>query len=68
MNIWEKRFNSSEIIINYPEYLKINSEIISAQRNFLVNKNKEELLLDEAIVKKHLRLLDLQEEKLKISL
>ncbi|SFI12210.1 Na+/H+ antiporter [Halpernia frigidisoli] len=68
MDIWERRFNSSEIIINYPEYLKIYSEILAEQRNFLVSKNKEELLLDEEIIKKHLRLLDLQEEKLKLSL
>lgn len=64
---WQRRLNSSEIIINYSEYQKIYSDIISTQRNWLIDKNRQELLLNEEIIKKHIRLLDLQEEKLKIS-
>ncbi|MGS0749121.1 Na+/H+ antiporter [Halpernia sp. GG3] len=64
---WQRRMNSSEIIINYSEYQRIYSDIISTQRNWLIDKNRQELLLNEEIIKKHIRLLDLQEEKLKIS-
>lgn len=65
-HIWENRVNSSEIIINYPEYQQIFADILDHQRNWLINKNREELLLDEEIVRKHLRLLDLQEERLSL--
>jgi len=58
--------NSSEIIINYKEYQNIYSEVIDTQKKWLINKNRKELLLDEEIIRKHLRLLDLQEEKMNI--
>ena len=67
LETWERRLNSSEIIINYPEYQRIYSDIISTQRKWLIDKNRNELLLNEEIIKKHIRLLDLQEEKLKIN-
>ena len=63
---WENRINSSEIIINYPEYQQIFADILEHQRMWLINKNREELLLDEEIVRKHLRLIDLQEERLSL--
>jgi len=61
---YENQLRSSEIIINYAEYRKIYIDILETQRMWLINKNREELLLDEEIIKKHLRLLDLQEERL----
>lgn len=66
LEIWEKKLNSSEIIINYDQYQKIFSDIITTQKEFLIAKNRKELLLDDEIIRKHLRLLDLQEEKLNI--
>ena len=63
---WENKINSSEIIINYPEYQQIFADILQHQRMWLINKNREELLLDEEIVRKHLRLIDLQEERLSL--
>lgn len=66
LQIWENRVNSSEIIINFPEYHLIYSDIIETQRQWLIHKNKEELLLDEEIIRRHIRLLDLQEEKLSL--
>lgn len=66
LTIWETRLNSSEIIINYKEYQNIYSEVIDTQKKWLINKNRKELLLDEEIIRKHLRLLDLQEEKMNI--
>jgi CPA1 family monovalent cation:H+ antiporter len=61
---YENQLRSSEIIINYAEYRKIYIDILETQRIWLINKNREELLLDEEIIRKHLRLLDLQEERL----
>ena len=66
LTVWETRLNSSEIIINYKEYQSIYSEIIDTQKKWLTDKNRKELLLDEEIIRKHLRLLDLQEEKMNI--
>ncbi|WP_306429382.1 hypothetical protein [Sphingobacterium sp. E70] len=61
---YENQLTSSEIIINYAEYRKIYIDIIETQRMWLINKNREELLLDEEIIRKHLRILDLQEERM----
>jgi len=66
LQMWENRMNSSEIILNYHEYRTIYSDILETQRQWLINKNREELLLDEAIIRRHIRLLDLQEEKLNL--
>lgn len=63
---YEHQLSSSEIIINYTEYRNIYIDILETQRNWLINKNRKELLLDEEIIKKHLRLLDLQEERLNL--
>ncbi len=61
---YENQLSSSEIILNYEEYRHIYIDILNTQRNWLIHKNREELLLDENIIRKHLRLLDLQEERL----
>ncbi|WP_234110053.1 Na+/H+ antiporter [Chryseobacterium sp. R2A-55] len=66
LQIWENRVNSSEIIFNYDEYRDINTAILEEQRKWLIAKNRSELLLDEEIIRRHLRLLDLQEEKLNL--
>ena len=52
------------VILNFPEYLEIYLDIINQQREWLISKNREEILLDEEIIRKHLKMLDLQEEKL----
>ena len=64
LQIWENRVNSSEVILNFPEYREIYLDIINQQREWLISKNREEILLDEEIIRKHLKMLDLQEEKL----
>ena len=38
LETWERQLNSSEIIINYPEYQRIYADIISAQRKWLIKK------------------------------
>ena len=64
LQAWENRVNSSEVILNFPEYREIYLDIINQQREWLISKNREEILLDEEIVRKHLKMLDLEEEKL----
>ncbi len=66
LNIWENRVNSSEVIIDFPHYREIYLDIIESQRNWLIDKNRQELLLDEEIIRKHLRMLDLKEGKLRM--
>jgi len=61
---YENQLSSSEIILSFDEYRNIYLDILDTQRMWLIHKNREELLLDEEIIRKHLRLLDLQEEKL----
>ncbi|MEC5393909.1 Na+/H+ antiporter [Bergeyella sp. RCAD1439] len=61
---WEKRLESTEIIFHLEEYRKIHLDVLNSQRAYLLRRNSEELLLDEEIIRKHLRYLDLQEEKL----
>lgn len=63
---WEKSLKSSEIIFNYEEYKKIYFDVLETQRQWLISKNREDLYLDEDIIRKHLRLLDLQQEKMLI--
>ncbi|MDQ1150889.1 Na+/H+ antiporter [Sphingobacterium zeae] len=65
---YENQVSSSEIIVNFREYRNIYIDIINEQRKWLIKKNRNELLLDEEIIRKHLRLLDLQEERLSIKL
>ena len=64
LQTWENLVNSSEVIVNFPEYREIYLDIINQQREWLISKNREEILLDEEIIRKHLKMLDLQEEKL----
>lgn len=64
LQTWENRVNSSEVILSFPEYREIYLDIINQQREWLISKNREEILLDEEIVRKHLKMLDLEEEKL----
>ncbi|WP_312792131.1 Na+/H+ antiporter [Sphingobacterium sp.] len=61
---YETQLSSSEIILNFAEYRKIYIDILETQRIWLIKKNREELLLDEEIIRKHLRLIDLQEERM----
>lgn len=67
LSSWESRSSSAEIIINYDEYRNIYLDILESQRQWLLQKNRDELLLDEGIIRKHLRYIDLQEERLLIS-
>lgn len=39
-------------------------ELLSEQRQWLINKNKEDLTLDEDIIRRHFHYLDIEEEKL----
>ncbi|RXK60568.1 Na+/H+ antiporter [Lacibacter luteus] len=43
----------------------IYKELLNKQRQWLLKKNKEEKLLDEDIIRRHLHILDIEEEKLR---
>jgi hypothetical protein len=58
-----KILRSSRLSLIMPNTVKSIS-ISLKHSEFDINKNREELLLDEEIIRKHLRLLDLQEERL----
>jgi CPA1 family monovalent cation:H+ antiporter len=65
----EKKWQDSSILaenIVMAEACKvIYLDILSQQRQWLLNKNKQEVHLDEDIIRKHLVSLDLEEEKLR---
>lgn len=61
---WEQKVNNTEPSFLSPEYRRIYLDILESQRQWLIKKNKEDALLDEEIIRRHLRFLDLEEEKL----
>lgn len=61
---WQDTSHLAEDVIMAEACKVIYLDILSQQRQWLMNKNKEEATLDEDIVRKHLLLLDLEEEKL----
>ena len=46
-------------------YLICSSDILNQQRQWLLLKNKSEIMLDEDIIRRHLYYPDLEEEKLR---
>lgn len=67
MTAWERRLSSSQVILQFSEYRKIYLDVLETQRQWLIKKNRSELLLDEEIIRKHLRGLDLEEEKIDLT-
>lgn len=43
----------------------IYQDLLNQQRQWLINKNKEDQTLDEAIIRRHIHYLDIEEEKLR---
>ncbi len=62
---WQDSSVLAENIIMAEACKVIYLDILSLQRQWLLNKNKEEVHLDEDIIRKHLISLDLEEEKLR---
>ncbi len=48
------------------EYKTVYLDILEKQRQWLLQKNKDEQLMDENIIRKHLLRLDIEEEKFKV--
>jgi CPA1 family monovalent cation:H+ antiporter len=62
---WKSHGHSGEDIALEASNRSIYLDMIEVQRQWLLNKNKEEKTLNEDVVRKHLKYLDLEEEKLK---
>jgi CPA1 family monovalent cation:H+ antiporter len=62
---WEHNSRLADDTVMAAECKVVYIDIINQQRKFLLKKNKQELNLDEDIIRKHLAYLDLEEEKLK---
>ncbi|HSC40310.1 MAG TPA: Na+/H+ antiporter [Chitinophagaceae bacterium] len=64
-----RKWESSSLLIDdvqmAAESKAVYLDILNQQRQLLLTKNKAEQMLDEEIVRKHLQLLDLEEEKLR---
>lgn len=65
-NKWEgKTKDETELQLSVKSKL-IYKELLNLQRQWLLQKNKEEQLLDEDIIRRHLHILDIEEEKLRL--
>jgi len=62
---WESSSLLTDDVLMAEECKTVYSDILNQQRQWLFNKNKEEKMLDEEIIRKHLLQLDLEEEKLR---
>lgn len=62
---WESSSLLMDDVLMAEECKMVYSDILNQQRQWLFNKNKEEKMLDEEIIRKHLLQLDLEEEKLR---
>lgn len=63
---WEGKTADTPIAYNSRRALEAYREILEHQRNWLMEKNREDRLLDEDIIRKHLKRLDLEEEKISL--
>lgn len=62
---WEHNSTLADNELMVEECKVVYLDILNQQRKWLMNKNKEEKNLNEEIIRKHLLLLDLEEEKLR---
>jgi CPA1 family monovalent cation:H+ antiporter len=62
---WENTSHVTKDLLMSQECKSIYTDILNQQRTWLLNKNKEDGLLNEDVIRKHLQYIDLEEEKLK---
>jgi Na+/H+ antiporter len=62
---WQDSSRLAEDVVMVESCKVIYLDILAQQRQWLLNKNRQEATLDEDIIRKHLLNLDLEEEKLK---
>lgn len=65
-NKWENSSLTTEEPLMNDASRVIYRELINDQRQWLIQKNRSERTLDEAIIRKHLHRLDMEEEKLRL--
>jgi Na+/H+ antiporter len=61
---WEGTSHLTDDVVMSEEIKTIYLDILDQQRQWLLNKNRQEETLDEDIIRKHLQFLDFEEEKL----
>ncbi|WP_345951373.1 Na+/H+ antiporter [Mucilaginibacter sp. PAMB04274] len=62
---WQGKVNDvAEVAISL-EYRSIYLNLLDKQRNWLIQKNDDDEHFDEDIIRKHLRLIDIEEEKIR---
>ncbi|MBT31941.1 MAG: Na+/H+ antiporter [Thalassobius sp.] len=61
---WEKKAFSEDNLKISERYKKIYIDVLSHQRQWLLEKNAKDEMLDENIIRKHLKLIDIEEVKL----
>lgn len=62
---WEEHSNSIDDESIGKDLKIIYLDLLNQQRQWLLNKNKDEITLDEDIIRRHMYFLDIQEEKMK---
>lgn len=62
---WQQKLDATEEELINPESKAIYLELLEAQRNFLIEKNKDPNI-DEEIIRKEIGLIDFEEEKIKM--
>lgn len=62
---WEEHSNSIDDETIGNDLKVIYLDLLNQQRQWLLNKNKDEVTLDEDIIRRHMYFLDIQEEKMK---
>jgi NhaP-type Na+/H+ or K+/H+ antiporter len=62
---WEQSAPPADEVAPTGDFKTIYLDILNKQRQWLLDRNKTEEMLDEEIIRKHLQLLDLEEEKMR---
>jgi len=64
-NKWEQKGVVADDMVMGAETSTIYLDILNKQRQWLLKRNRTDRMLDEEIIRKHLQLLDLEEEKIR---
>ncbi len=62
---WEGKISEERELVLSEKSKAVYLDLLNLQRKWLLQKNQKELLLDEDIIRRHLRIIDIEEEKLR---
>lgn len=62
---WEQHSNEIDDESIGKDLKDIYLDLLNQQRQWLIAKNKEDQTLDEAVIRRHMHYLDIEEEKLR---